>query len=94
MRGYSFSKDQIWMCLTNAALGELAISRKHWDLITPSFKERHEKQKAIAGEPISDYLLSWVAVGEALQAGDYMTLAKLLWENERTEADRSKLGRH
>jgi hypothetical protein len=23
-----------------------------------------------------------------------MTLAKLLWENERTEADRFKLGRH
>jgi hypothetical protein len=94
MRGYSFSKDHIWMCLTNAALGELAIARKHWDLITPSFKERYEKQKAIAGEPISDYLRSWVAVGEALQAGDYMTLAKLLWEKERTEADRFKLGRH
>lgn len=94
MRGYSFCKDHIWMCLTNVALGELSIARKHWDLITPSFRERYEKQKAIAGEPMSDYLRSWVAVGEALLAGDHMTLARLLWENERTEADRFKLGRH
>ena len=94
MRGYSFNKDHIWMCLTNAAFGEFAIARKHWDLITPSFRERYEKQKAIGGEPISNYLKSWVAVGEGLQTGDHMTLAKLLWENERTEADRFKLGRH
>lgn len=94
MRGYSFHKDHIWMCLTNAALGEFAIARKHCGLITPSFREQYEKKKAIGDESISDYLRSWVALGEALQAGDYITLARLLWENERSEADRFKLGRH
>ncbi|MEL6060321.1 MULTISPECIES: hypothetical protein [unclassified Methylobacterium] len=94
MRGYLFHKDHIWMAFTNAALGEFAIAKKHWDLITPSFKERYEKQKMTRDGLISGYLQSCVAVGEALQAGDQMALAKLLWENERTEADRFKLGRH
>ncbi|MCJ2133554.1 hypothetical protein MKK69_05645 [Methylobacterium sp. J-026] len=94
IRGYSFRKDHIWMCFTHAALGELATARTHWDLITPSFKERHENQAAIDGKPMSDYFRSCLAVGEVLKGGDHMALAKLLWENERTEADRFKLGRH
>lgn len=93
-RGYSFHKDHIWMCFTQAALGEFASARMHWELITPSFKEQHEKQTAIDGEPMSDYFRSGLAVGDALKEGDHMALVKLLWENERTEADRFKLGRH
>jgi hypothetical protein len=94
MMGYTFTNDHIRISFTNATLGGFAIAKKHWDLITPSFEARAEKQAMTDGGIICDYLRSGIAVGEALQAGDHMALAKLLWENERSEADRFKLGRH